>query len=132
MPTFVVGIPGTERYGDYLSAFATAGGVPNPAAPPDYYAVSAAGGVEALTQTFVDITTHLVRSCEVELGEAPREKKLVNVAVDCSVVPFEDGANWDIAPEAPSTLVLPGEICERLKREGARRVDVVYGCQTVK
>ena len=132
VPTFVVGIPGTETYGDYLSKFATAGGVPNPAAPPDYYAVSAAGGVEELTQTFVDITTHLVRSCDVELGEEPREKKLVNVAVDCSVVPFEDGANWDIAPDAPSTLVLTGETCERLKREGARRVDVVYGCPTVK
>jgi hypothetical protein len=132
VPTFVVGIPGTEKYGDYLSKFATAGGVPNPAGVPDYYAVSAAGGVEALTQTFVDITTHLVRSCEVDLGEAPRDKKLVNVAVDCGVVPFEDGSNWDIAPEAPATLVLTGETCERLKREGARRVDVVYGCQTVK
>jgi hypothetical protein len=132
VPTFVVGIPGTEAYGEYLSTFATAGGVPNPNAPPDYYAVSAEGGVEALTQTFVDITTHLVRSCEVELGEAPREKRLVNVAVDCEVVPFEDGAGWDITEDAPTTLVLAGDACTRLKREGARRVDVVYGCQTVK
>jgi hypothetical protein len=132
VPTFVVGIPGTEAYGEYLSTFATAGGVPNPDGPPDYYAVSAAGGVEQLTQTFVDITTHLVRSCEVELGEAPREKKLVNVAVDCEIVPFEDGAGWDITEEAPTTLVLAGDTCRRLKREGARRVDVVYGCQTVK
>jgi hypothetical protein len=132
VPTFVVGIPGTEKYGDYLSSFALAGGVPNPDTPPDYYAVSAAGGVEALTQTFVDITTHLVRSCEVELAEAPREKKLVNVAVDCEIVPFEDGAGWDIAPDAPTTLVLAGDACKHLKREGARRVDVVYGCQTVK
>jgi hypothetical protein len=132
VPTFVVGIPGTEEYGDYLSTFAVAGGVPNPDAPPDYYAVSAEGGVEALTQTFVDITTHLVRSCEVELDEAPREKKLVNVAVDCEIVPFEDGAGWDISPEAPTTLVLAGDTCKHLKREGARRVDVVYGCQTVK
>jgi hypothetical protein len=132
VPTFVVGIPGTEKYEDYLSSFAVAGGVPNPDGPPDYYAVSAAGGVEALTQTFVDITTHLVRSCEVELVEAPREKKLVNVAVDCEIVPFEDGAGWDISPDAPTTLVLAGDACKHLKREGARRVDVVYGCQTVK
>lgn len=132
VPTFVVGIPGTEVYGEYLSTFAVAGGVPNPNAPPDYYAVSAEGGVEELTQTFVDITTHLVRSCEVELGEAPREKKLVNVAVDCEIVPFEEGAGWDITPDAPTTLVLAGDACKRLEREGARRVDVVYGCQTVK
>jgi hypothetical protein len=132
VPTFVIGIPGTEAYGDYLSSFALAGGVPNPNAPPDYYAVSAQGGVEALAQTFVDITTHLVRSCDVELAEAPREKKLVNVAVDCEIVPFEDGAGWDISPDAPTTLVLAGDACKHLKREGARRVDVVYGCQTVK
>ncbi len=132
VPTFVIGIPGTEAYGEYLSSFAVAGGVPNPDTPPDYYAVSAEGGVEALTQTFVDITTHLVRSCEIELGETPREKKLVNVAVDCEIVPFEDGAGWDISPDAPSTLVLAGDACKNVKRNGARRVDVVYGCQTVK
>jgi hypothetical protein len=73
-----------------------------------------------------------VRSCEVELDESPRDKKLVNVAVDCEIVPFEDGAGWDISPDAPSTLVLAGDACKHLKRNGARRVDVVYGCQTVK
>jgi hypothetical protein len=132
VPTFVVGIPGTESYADYLDAFAVAGGVPNPSAPPAYYAVSAEGGVSELTQTFVDITTHLVRSCEVDLGPSPPEKKLVNVAVDCSVVPFDDGAGWDISSDAPTTLVLAGEHCERVEREGARRIDVVYGCPTVK
>jgi hypothetical protein len=132
VPTFVIGIPGTEQYGEYLSSFATAGGVPSPNAPPDYYAVSAEGGVEALASTFVDITTHLVRSCEVELGEAPRDKRLVNVAVDCEVVPFEDGAGWDIPEETPATLVLSGGACKQLERQGARRIDVVYGCPTVK
>jgi len=130
--TFVVGIPGTEAYADYLNGFATAGGVPNPNAPPAYYAVSAEDGVEALTRTFVDITTHLVRSCEVELGPGAPEKKLVNVAVDCDVVPFADGAGWDISGDAPTTLLLAGDTCQRVQREGARRIDVVYGCPMVK
>ena len=132
VPTFVIGIPGTESYADYLNAFAVAGGVPNPSAPPDYYAVSAEGGVSELTQTFVDVTTHLVRSCEVDLGPSPPDKKLVNVAVDCSVVPYQDGAGWDIGSDAPTTLVLAGDTCQRVEREGARRIDVVYGCPTVK
>jgi len=133
VPTFVIGIPGTERYANYLNAFATAGGVPNPNAPPDYYSVSAGGGVEALTQTLVDITTHLVRSCDVDLGTTvPPLKDLVNVAVDCDIVPFEDGAGWDISRDAPTTLVLAGDACDRVRREGARRIDVVYGCPTVK
>ncbi len=105
---------------------------PNPNGATDYYAVAAEGGVEGLTQTFVDITTHLVRSCEVELDSGSHEKKLVNVAVDCAIVPFEDGAGWDIDPANPTTLVLAGDSCERVSREGARRIDVVYGCPTVK
>jgi hypothetical protein len=132
VPTFVIGIPGTESYADYLNAFATAGGVPNPNTPPSYYAVSAEGGVERLAQTFRDITTHLVRSCEVELGAAAPSKSLINVAVDCDLAPFEAGAGWDVRPDAPTTLVLAGDACERVKREGVRRIDVVYGCPTVK
>lgn len=132
VPTFVIGIPGTEQYASYLDVFAAAGTVPNPAAPPEYYAVSAEGGVEGLTQTFIDITTHLVRSCDVDIGTMASDKRLVNVAVDCEIVPFEDGEGWDIDPDQPTTLVLAGEACRRVKREGARRVDVVYGCPTVK
>jgi hypothetical protein len=132
IPTFVVGIPGTEKYAEYLDAFAVAGGVTSPSAPPAYYAVAASGGVEQLSRTFVDITTHLVRSCEVDLGGAPGDKNLVNVAVDCQVVPFADGTGWDIDPEQPSQLAIAGEACEKLKAQGAERVDVVYGCPTVK
>jgi hypothetical protein len=132
VPTFVIGIPGTESYAEYLNGFAIAGGVPNPHTPPDYYAVSAEGGVESLAQTFVDITTHLVRSCDVDLGPGAPDRKLVNVAVDCDVIPFADGAGWDIRAEAPTTLLLAGDACEQVKRQGARRIDVVYGCPTVK
>ena len=132
VPTFVIGIPGTESYAEYLDAFATAGGVPNPKKRPAYYAVSAEGGVEELTRTFRDITTHLIRSCDVDLGSVAPEKRLVNVAVDCEVVPSEDGAGWNISDEAPTTLSLAGDTCSRVKREGARRIDVVYGCPTVK
>jgi len=132
VPTFVIGIPGTESYAEYLNAFATAGGVPNPQKPSAYYAVSAAGGVDELTRTFGDISTHLVRSCEVDLGPMAPDKRLVNVAVDCDIVPSDDGAGWEISDQAQTTLVLAGDTCSRVKREGARRIDVVYGCPTVK
>lgn len=130
--TFVVGIPGTERYADYLNAFATAGGVPRSGKPPYYYAVSAEGGVEELARTFADVTTHLVRSCSIELGGNVRDKKLLNVAVDCEVVPFADGDGWDVDPKDSARLVLGSEACDRVEQVGARRIDVVYGCQTVK
>lgn len=132
VPTFVIGIPGTESYAEYLDAFATAGGVPNPKKRPAYYAVSAEGGVDELTRTFREVTTHLVRSCEVALGTSAPDERLVNVAVDCDVVPSANGAGWNISEEAPTTLVLAGDTCDRVEREGARRIDVVYGCPTVK
>ncbi len=132
IPTFVIGIPGTEVYAEYLDSFALAGGATNPNAPPSYYAVEAAGGVQALAQTFTDITTHLVRSCEVALSEEPPQRDLVNVAVDCQVIPFEDGAGWEIPEDNPTTLLLKGDTCNWIEQQGARRVDVVYGCPTLR
>jgi len=132
IPTFVVGIPGTEVYAEYLDTFALAGGATNPNAPPEYYAVEASGGVEALAQTFTDITTHLVRSCEIDLTEEPPNLELVNVAVDCEVVPSEDGEAWEIPADNPTQLLLKGNICTYVENQGARRVDVVYGCPTLR
>lgn len=132
VPTFVIGIPGTESYAAYLNQFAIAGGVPNPSGSPDYYAVSAEAGVDGLTRTLRDITTHLLRSCQVELGAIAPDKSLVNVAVDCEIVPFEEGAGWDIGPDTPGRLELRGDTCRRVEREGATRIDVLFGCPTVK
>jgi hypothetical protein len=75
VPTFVIGIPGTERYADYLNAFATAGGVPNPSTLPDYYAVSAEGGVDGLTRITVCPCTcarFQAGRVDVRLGCKPR------------------------------------------------------------
>jgi hypothetical protein len=73
-----------------------------------------------------------VRSCEVDLGRTPPQKDLVNVAVDCQIVPFADGAGWDIEEQEPSKLRLAGAACAELQAQGAQRVDVVYGCPTIK
>src|SRR5690606_24704447 len=75
IPTFVVGIPGTERYAPYLDAFAEAGGVPSDGEHA-YYAVPADGGVQGLVDVLHEITQLLVRSCEVELASRPRDPKL--------------------------------------------------------
>jgi von Willebrand factor type A domain len=130
--TFVVGIPGTEKYSQYLDNFATSGGVPNPAAPPSYYAVSAKGGVQGLVDVFTSITTHLVRNCDVALENTPQNLDLVNVAVDCTIVPYANGAGWAISGTDQKTLELSGDACHKIQTDGARRVDVVYGCPTVR
>jgi len=131
--TFVVGIPGTENYTPSLDAFARAGGVPRDGAEHDYFAVSAASGVSGLTGVLKSITTELLRSCEIALTEPPAQPSLVNVAIDCEVLPKEGESGWQYDdPEAPASLVIRGPACDDIKAYGARRVDVVYGCTTIR
>jgi von Willebrand factor type A domain len=133
--TFVVGIPGTEAYSDYLDGFAVAGGEPNPATPPSYYAVSPKDGVQGLEDVFTGITSQLLRSCTIQLAEDPPKLELVNLAIDCEVIKpsAKDGSGWTIdTHQTPGSVVLSGPICDRVQRQGATRVDVVYGCPTVR
>jgi hypothetical protein len=131
--TFVVGIPGTENYTPSLDAFALAGGVPQVGGDHDYFAVSAASGVSGLTGVLTSITTELVRSCEIALTNPPAQPSLVNVAIDCQVLPKEGESGWEYDdPEAPTSLVIHGPACDDIKSFGAQRVDVVYGCTTIR
>lgn len=134
--TFVVGIPGTEEYADYLDSFARAGGVPAQTGSRDYFAVSGALGVTGLTDVLTNITTALVTSCEIALSEAPAQPSLVNLAIDCEVLPKEGdaaGSGWEFDDEnEPHSVIVHGPACDDLKANGARRVDVVYGCTTIR
>jgi hypothetical protein len=133
--TFVVGLPGTQQYATYLDEFAEAGGVPASSGDTSYYAVSEDEGVEGLLSVFETITTQLVRSCDIPLSQVPSQPDQVNVAIDCDVVAqnADDGSGWDYdEPSAPTAVVLRGPVCERLQQDGAKRVDVVFGCPTVR
>jgi hypothetical protein len=140
VPTFVVGIPGTEQYAQYLDDFAVAGGVPLDGSP-RYYAVTGGSGAQALADTLTSITTQLVRSCDIDMGKPPLLIDEVNVAVDCKVVPRVSGeggaggdgnaSGWDVNPDDPNKLKLRGTLCNWVETNGARRVDVVYGCPTI-
>ena len=133
--TFVVGIPGTEAYAPFLDEFARTGGVPASGGAREYYAVSAMGGVQGLIDVFSTITTQLVRSCDIELASEPPRLDEVNVAVDCTVVsPDEPNSGWEIdTSQAPITrLLLKGDLCTQVQDTGAQRVDVVYGCPTIR
>ncbi|MGC4093645.1 MAG: vWA domain-containing protein [Polyangiaceae bacterium] len=133
--TFVVGVPGTEAYAQYLDQFAEAGGRVNPTAgaTTKYYKVEASGGVKGLVDVFSTITTQLVRSCDIKLDSTPPDRSKVNVAIDCKVVPQTDDS-WaldDTNPDQPM-LLLKGQTCMNIQATGAKRVDVVYGCATLK
>jgi hypothetical protein len=134
--TFVVGIPGTEAYATYLDDFADVGGVPAQGSDHKYYAVSADQGAQGLVDVFNTITTQLLRSCAIALPEQPSKLDMVNVAIDCDLVPqntddSKSGWDFDTTPD-PSAVVLHGPVCQALEENGAKRVDVVFGCPTVR
>lgn len=133
IPTFVVGVPGTEAYSTYLDAFAEAGGKVNPDASQGtkYYKVEVTGGVQGLVDVFSTITTQLVRSCDIDLKTPPSDPKKVNVAIDCDVIKRSDDT-WTLDTTSdPAKLLLKGATCERVQTAGAKRVDVIYGCPSV-
>ena len=137
--TFVIGVPGSEPYSAALNNFAIAGGKPNP--DPNglekYYAISATSAQQDLVKAFGDITTQLVRTCDIELSETPKDNALVNVAIDC--VPWKsvptgspadagvDGYYIDNTKE-PAHLKLVGAPCNNIMTNGANKIDVIEGC----
>ncbi|MGC4070320.1 MAG: VWA domain-containing protein [Polyangiaceae bacterium] len=133
--TFVVGIPGTENYKTYLTAFADAGGAPDPKNETlKYYEVSAAQGVEGLTQTFKSITESLVRSCDVKLANAPVDSGKLNVAVECELLQQGEGdaVNWVYNENADDPVItIKGDTCNRIETQGVTRIDVIEGCTTI-
>lgn len=133
--TFVVGIPGTENYKSYLTKFAEAGGVPDPQNQAlAYYEVTADAGVDGLTKTFKGITETLVRDCDIKLGKAPLDPKMLNVAVECTTLPQSAGEviNWEYNGDADDpTITIKGTTCDTIEAQGVTRVDVIEGCTTI-
>lgn len=130
--TFVVGIPGAETYASSLDAFAVAGGRENPAPPPKYFAVKAAGGVAGLTNVLSLITQNVITSCDLQLGSVPPNPDQLNVYVDGRLVKQSGDDGWELdRTSTPPTVVLKGATCEKVQSEGAQNVRILYGCPTV-
>lgn len=140
--TFVVGIPGTDKYSDTLNRMAVAGKMENPAPTngESYYAVSSTNSLQGLQDTFSTITTQLLKSCDVELQQTPQSVDRVIVAIDCQKLPLvpittpdtggASGFYIDYSIE-PAHLRLTGSYCEQVSTLGAKNLDVISGCQPI-
>lgn len=151
--TFVVGLAGTEEYAEQLDAFAEAGGRARAGTPDKYYKVAASGSTQGLTDVLNDITRQLVQTCDIELAPGDLDLNELNVAVDCTIIPYgsnessgegggggadEVGASdshWWIdgleVGDVP-TVHLGGDICDTIRSSGVERIDILRGCPTVK
>lgn len=127
--TIVVGMSGSEAYGDVLDALAVAGKLPASATSPKYHKVTDATG---LTETLRDITKTVIRSCDISLEEAPPALDQVNVFLDGTVVPKKDADGWKFnLTTTPASIELTGEICTQVETQGVSAISVEFGCPTV-
>jgi hypothetical protein len=120
---YVIGVTGSEIYGDVLDDMALAGGVPQFVSP-FYYKVD---NLDTLGSVLSRIASVVV-SCEFDLTDPPEEQGLTNVYLDGQLVPYDavDGWYW----RSPSVVELRGAPCERLKNGKVKQVQIVSGCPT--
>jgi hypothetical protein len=130
--TFVVGIPGSEAYGDALDAFATAGGEALATGARKYFAVAASGGVTALGSALEAITKGIITSCRLVLDSRPPDLGKLNVTVDDVLVPQAGPNGWEVdTASSPPAIVLKGTTCADVETNGAQKVVIQYGCPTL-
>ena len=132
--TFVVGIPGSDvdEYVAVLNDMAEVGGYENPSGATAYYAVSATGGTQGLTEVLIEITRELITSCELQLDSTPPDLDKINVELDGNIVPQEDENGWVLdTSTSPPTVRLVGSTCAHVEDVGVESVDLTFGCPTV-
>jgi hypothetical protein len=123
--TFVIGIPGSEAFGNLLDQLAVAGGVAR-AESPRYYQVADA---EALLSTLSTLGQEVALSCRIELAEPPPDPELVNLFFDGELVPANPVNGWTLSGERSVEVV--GAACEMLKSGQVLQADVIAGCPIV-
>jgi hypothetical protein len=132
--TFVVGIPGSEAYEEFLNEFAVAGKRRAGDGDYDYYRVES---VDDLTQVMRDITVALVRSCAIEVENPSGQTRAPELAINCERIQrLEGGGGSDSGGEMENwtwdadtnTVEVQGDLCTEIETEGVERVDVIFNC----
>ena len=119
----VIGIPGSQVYGNVLSAMALAGGAPLPSYP-FYYKVD---DLDTLTDVLGSIAGAAI-SCDFVLTDPPKDLGYTNVYLDQTVLISDpvDGWTWS----SPGVVTLHGAACAQLHAGLVAQVQIVSGCPT--
>jgi hypothetical protein len=123
--TFVVGIPGSEVFGDVLDQLADAGGLAR-AGSPRYYQV---GDADELITTVSELGRQVALSCTIQLAEAPPDPMLVNVFFDGQLVPADPVNGWTFADTR--TVEVLGASCSLMQTGQVLQADIIAGCPIV-
>ena len=123
VPTFVIGVPGSEAYGPVLDRVASAGGTAR-AEPPLYYPVTDS---DLLASALADISARIAASCAIELEQPPSDPSQVNLVLNGHVIPQEGANGWTISGSFVTVL---GASCDEVHSIGRSPI-VTGGCPTV-
>jgi len=118
VPTFVVGVPGSEIYTPVLEGMAYAGGTARDSSPRYYRADTP----DVLTATLQEIASNIVRGCTLHLDRAPHFPAGVRVSI--RGVWRAQGSDFSIAGDV---LTLIGDACSAYNGEIAQ-LHVEDGC----
>ena len=127
VPTFVLGIPGSEVFGDVLDDMAVAGDTVQPGSVTKYYKVGATGP-NAIATALRKIAARVVGNCTITLEKTPADPEQVNVFFDGAVVPRDGDNGWRLTD---NVLTLIGVSCQQVQQGDVLEVRVVAGCPTV-
>jgi hypothetical protein len=123
--TFVIGIPGSEVFGDVLDQLALAGGVAR-AGTPSYYRISDA---DELIETVSALGRQVALSCTIELAEVPPDPNLVNLFFDGELIAADPVDGWTFTDER--TVHVVGAACELMQTGQVLQADIIAGCPIV-
>ena len=124
---YIVGVPGSETYGNVLDQMALVSGAPQ-IAPPFYYKVE---DYSSLAGTLASIAAIEV-SCDFDLVTPPPDPTRVNVYLDDDVILQDPDNGWAWTYATPKHVVeLRGAACKRLKSGGVKQVQIAAGCPTM-
>ena len=126
IPTYVIGIPGSQAYGSVLDRMALAAGTAQTGSPA-YYKVDVADKAD-LVSALRKVAAKIVATCTYELKEPPADVNRLNVYLDEKVVPRDGTNGWKVEGK---TVTLLGNTCQSVMRGDVLDVRIILGCPTV-
>jgi hypothetical protein len=123
--TFVIGIPGSDAFGEVLDQLADIGGLAR-AGSPRYYRVADADELET---TLGGLGLAVALSCTIELTQPAADPLLVNLFFDGQLVPADPIDGWTFRDE--NTVQVLGAACSLMQSGQVLQADVVAGCPVV-
>jgi hypothetical protein len=124
VPTYVIGVLGSEDFDDVMNELAVAGGRAREGTR-KYYDVES---LAELTDTVRSIGRDLTQTCTILLEERPPQSDQLNVYFDGELVPSDEEHGWT---QAGDVVTLHGNACDQMESGDVDEVQLLLGCNTV-